>query len=186
MQVDPSAVGTRIRRARQAAGLAVKDLARRAHVSPSYLSDIERGVKHPSLAVAAALAQALGCTLDWLVFGRDPRPADLDLRALLRDPARRLSYHGEPLSEWDKERMVDLLDAAWGLRRRPAGDGGGPATLPPPGPAGPGGPPFPYPGESPAVAAWIRRAVADALSDYLGSGSPPPASRSPASSRGDT
>ncbi|QIA26198.1 helix-turn-helix domain-containing protein [Thermaerobacter sp. PB12/4term] len=117
MQSDPVAVGQRIRLARQAAGLSVKDLARRAHISPSHLSDIERGVKHPSLAVAVTLAAALDRSLDWLVTGRDPLPGPLDLRNLLRDPTRPLRYQGLPLDDAAREHLVDLLDAALGLAR---------------------------------------------------------------------
>ena len=117
MQSDPVAVGQRIRLARQAAGLSVKELARRAHISPSHLSDIERGVKHPSLAVAVTLAEALGRSLDWLVTGRDPVPGPLDVRSLLRDPTRPLRYQGLPLGDAAREHLVDLLDAALGLAR---------------------------------------------------------------------
>lgn len=166
MRVDLKGLGSRLRRARQSAGLTVKNLAFNAHVSASYLSDVERGVKHPSLPVAAALAAALGQSLDWLVFGEKAQKQEVDLRALLREPGLRVTYGGRRLSEWDKERLVELIDAAWALGRGstvafPTG-GAEPRTAE----AGPGV--NPYPGVGPALAEWVRRAVADALSDYWG------------------
>ncbi|ADU50253.1 transcriptional regulator, XRE family [Thermaerobacter marianensis DSM 12885] len=201
MEPDPVAVGNRIRAARQAAGLSVKELARRAHISPSHLSDIERGVKHPSLAVAATLAQILGRSLDWVVAGRDPLPDPVDLRTLLRDPARPLWYQGVPLTEAAREQLVDLLDAAWNLARLAGASVlqalGAPHAAGPAATGKPGLPPdtrvaLTYPDE-PAAREWIQQTVADVLSRYWGIAPAPAASppaphgpsapRSPAGSR---
>ena len=46
-------------------------LAQAAHVSPSALSQYVRGKATPSLDVLAHLAEALGVSIDYLVFGRD-------------------------------------------------------------------------------------------------------------------
>lgn len=54
-------LGLRIRRRRKALGLAAKELARAAGVSPSYVSQLEHGKQdRPSLEVLNALAAALG------------------------------------------------------------------------------------------------------------------------------
>jgi DNA-binding XRE family transcriptional regulator len=48
-------------------GLALRDLARRAGISPGYLSEIERGRKSGSIEAISALAAALGLRVDDLI-----------------------------------------------------------------------------------------------------------------------
>ncbi|HEY8551879.1 MAG TPA: helix-turn-helix transcriptional regulator [Thermaerobacter sp.] len=202
MRSDPAAVGNRIRLARRSAGLSIKELARRAHISPSHLSDVERGVKYPSLPVAATLARLLGRSLDWLVTGHEAVPGPLDLRVLLRDPGRALHYQGVPLTDAAREYLVDLLDAAWNLAWltgavavQAAGSSALDPTAAPGSPRAPGnGSPFlpsqrsgpeapfqtPYP-DHPMAREWVRQVVADALGRYLsrGTGAMGPHSTSP-------
>lgn len=60
--------GVRLRRARKAAGIPSQgELARLSGVSRSYITEIEKGVKQPSLRVARVLANAIGVDLDELV-----------------------------------------------------------------------------------------------------------------------
>ena len=61
-------LGERLRRRRKTLGLTAKRLARAAGVSPSYISQIERGKQTgPSLEVLGALAAALEVSLDTLL-----------------------------------------------------------------------------------------------------------------------
>ncbi|MQY04298.1 helix-turn-helix domain-containing protein [Actinomadura macrotermitis] len=57
------AVGRCLRRLRQERGEILAETARRAGVSPQYLSEMERGVKEPSSEMIAAVAGALDLTL---------------------------------------------------------------------------------------------------------------------------
>ena len=57
------AVGETLRRRRSDAGLRLVDVAKRAGVSPQYLSEVERGCKDPSSEVLAAVAGALDLTV---------------------------------------------------------------------------------------------------------------------------
>lgn len=68
-------LGKNIRERRLKLGLSGQQLAEMVGVSEPMISLTERGLKTPSVAVCAALAQALGCTLDELVFGAAPEPA---------------------------------------------------------------------------------------------------------------
>ena len=52
--------GRVVKRRRDLAGLSLRALAARSGVSPSMISDIERGAKSPTVATLARLAQALG------------------------------------------------------------------------------------------------------------------------------
>jgi transcriptional regulator with XRE-family HTH domain len=53
-------VGIRLREARQARGLTLKQTARRAEISEGFLSQIERGVASASIATLRRIAVALG------------------------------------------------------------------------------------------------------------------------------
>ena len=57
------ALGEVLRRLRHERGERLADTARRAGVSPQYLSEVERGLKEPSSEMIAAIAGALGVTL---------------------------------------------------------------------------------------------------------------------------
>ncbi|MWA06157.1 helix-turn-helix domain-containing protein [Actinomadura sp. LD22] len=82
-QAEPlwrDALGRCLRRLRVERGEILTETARRAGVSPQYLSEMERGVKEPSSEMIAAVAGALDVTL-----------ADLTLAvatSLLTAPAR--------------------------------------------------------------------------------------------------
>ncbi|MEE6286847.1 helix-turn-helix transcriptional regulator [Georgenia sp. MJ173] len=56
-------VGDELRQARHERGETLGETARRAGVSPQYLSEMERGVKEPSSEMIAAVAGALDLTL---------------------------------------------------------------------------------------------------------------------------
>lgn len=63
------ALGQRIRELRLDRGLIAADLAGRAGVSPSFLSQVERGVTSPSLKVFQALAKELDVSVAMLIEG---------------------------------------------------------------------------------------------------------------------
>ena len=65
---DPwSAFGRYLRGQRQLARLSLRQLAQLTRVSNPYLSQIERGLHQPSVAVIKALAQALGLSVEELL-----------------------------------------------------------------------------------------------------------------------
>ncbi|MEK7722205.1 MAG: helix-turn-helix transcriptional regulator [Elusimicrobiota bacterium] len=53
-------VGKQIRQLRLGHGLTIEELAFRAHLHPSYLGDIERGTRNPSLLNLKKIAEGLG------------------------------------------------------------------------------------------------------------------------------
>lgn len=89
--IDYTAIGGRIRERRQAFHLTQEMLAAQCGVSTSYIGHIERAEKIPSIETLARLSQALGITLDYLVFGTKQRceqqkcPLYGDLRALMAE-----------------------------------------------------------------------------------------------------
>ncbi|MDO9394981.1 MAG: helix-turn-helix transcriptional regulator [Herbiconiux sp.] len=62
-------VGEQLREVRQSRGESLRGVARRASVSPQYLSEVERGFKEPSSELLAAIAGALDRTLLDLATG---------------------------------------------------------------------------------------------------------------------
>jgi phage repressor protein C with HTH and peptisase S24 domain len=67
----PEDIGSRIRAARDAANLSQTALSRKVGVSATTIQNYESG-KFPKGEFAISLANALGCTLDWLLAGRGP------------------------------------------------------------------------------------------------------------------
>ncbi len=57
------ALGARLRELRRRGGLSQEELAGRAHLHWTYLSDLERGRQTPTVDVVNRLARALGVTL---------------------------------------------------------------------------------------------------------------------------
>ena len=81
---DPSvAIGVRLAAHRAQRGIKVSQLARQIGVSPSLISQIERGQSRPSVSTLFALAEALGVPVD--AFFRDGI-----------NPSRRPSRSGSP------------------------------------------------------------------------------------------
>lgn len=66
------ALGVRIREVRETNGITLADGAARAGISYSYLSDVERGRRLPTLEVLDAIAGALGVTVVTLLKGLYP------------------------------------------------------------------------------------------------------------------
>jgi transcriptional regulator with XRE-family HTH domain len=68
-------LGERLRAARSARGLSLRDLADRLGLSPSLISQIERGRANPSVSTLYAIVNELDVSLDDLLFN-DRRPAE--------------------------------------------------------------------------------------------------------------
>lgn len=111
-------LGRRIAQLREEAGLTQVDLAKKVPCDSSLLSRIERGRVAPSLSTLHGIASALGIPLAHL-FASGSDLELPDLRRLLRSPDARLTYNGRTLSERQKERITELLDAALALGEEP-------------------------------------------------------------------
>lgn len=68
LDTDPRVVGERVRRLRQAAGVSLSELARRAGIGKATLSGVETGTRNPTLetlwAITAQLGVPIGAILD--------------------------------------------------------------------------------------------------------------------------
>ena len=76
---DAALFGARLHELRQKRGLTLQALSDTAHMSLAFVSDLERGLKLPSLTTLVRLAVALDCKVTALVAPFDKA----DLRAML-------------------------------------------------------------------------------------------------------
>jgi transcriptional regulator with XRE-family HTH domain len=90
--IDPwAAFGSYLRSQRQLARLSLRQLAELTRVSNPYLSQIERGLHQPSVAVIRALAEALGLSVEQVlaqaagIRGSSPGEASTEV-AIRSDP----------------------------------------------------------------------------------------------------
>ena len=111
-------LGKRLKSLREQKGMSLRELAKAAHVSPSFIADIESGRSRPSLETLESLARALGVSPSELVdpstpswWYRDTPPTDVELEEFLK--SANVHFNGAPLTEEDKEDIVAYLRFRW-------------------------------------------------------------------------
>lgn len=87
--------GLAVRAQREARGDSLRTLATRSGISPSMISDIERGAKSPTVVTLVRLAEALGVGVAALV-GDEAGPA-----ARIRVLRKGEGAHGEQPTQWE-------------------------------------------------------------------------------------
>ena len=105
-------MGERLREARQARSLSLRDLAERVGVSPSLISQFETGRARPSVNTLYALAAELEVSLDDLAFDDQ----DLPIPAIVRvpSPAGAIVVRGEPVQRaTDRQRIRLASGVVW-------------------------------------------------------------------------
>lgn len=71
-------LGPAVRRLRKEQGLTLTDLAAESSLSPSHISQIERGLTSPSLTALRQIAEALGIRLSQLILAAEPASIGAD------------------------------------------------------------------------------------------------------------
>lgn len=114
-----SSLGSRIAQIRSRKGLLQKDLAEKAGVSVSFLSEVENDRRTPGGEALLAIADVLGASLDYLLRGEESRP---EPRPLLIPPALQEAAEQE---HWSYGVTADLVRAQATVlgRRTPTGRG---------------------------------------------------------------
>lgn len=90
---DLKALGQRMRAAREAEGIGLRELARRIECSPGLVSQVENGLVTPSVATLYAMTTEIGVPIDELLSGVAVGAADGDGAAAAK-PAKRRSGSG--------------------------------------------------------------------------------------------
>jgi transcriptional regulator with XRE-family HTH domain len=118
---DPgTGLGPRLRLAREARQLSVRELARRIGCSASLISQIERGLSVPSVGVLYALATELDSSLDYLLFGSD-QAQRMELRRAAADSAAATPGPGI-VQRGDGRKIIDLASGVRWERLTPGAD----------------------------------------------------------------
>lgn len=98
-----------IRERRQQLGLSQEEVARRSGLARSYICDVERGARHPSLRNVSTLARALNIPTSTLISQVELHLAGkIDLQALKDKRADMNGLHSEIIRYYN-ERMSDGL-----------------------------------------------------------------------------
>lgn len=84
-ELDYVEIGKRIQNRRKEMALTQEKLSEIVDVSPSYISEIERGSSIASLATICKIVNALECSLDYIVFGITPDNIDHTFSELIKD-----------------------------------------------------------------------------------------------------
>ena len=127
----PPDLGARIRAAREEAGQSVRGLARQIGVSPSLLSQVERGLAQPSVATLWALVTELGLSLDSLFAAAEEDGERADGSAAIVQRAR-----GRPALEleggvvWERLTATPDRDADFAFVTYPPGADSGAGDAP--------------------------------------------------------
>ena len=87
--LDYCGIGYRVRELRTRVKITQEDLAEAVGVSASFIGQIERGEKKPSLETVSRMAASLGTSMDYIVLGNNLRcnqqscPLYVDLKHLI-------------------------------------------------------------------------------------------------------
>jgi transcriptional regulator with XRE-family HTH domain len=110
-------VGRQVRRRRQAAGLSIAEVARRADVSAPFISQLEAGRTSMSIATLYRVAAALGCTANALLgpdTGHDAVP-DSAARALVTRAGGDLRFPAGAGEHTKRARLLSRIGGDVGL-----------------------------------------------------------------------
>lgn len=83
-QLDYVEIGKRIKSKRNEFKITQEKLAEEIDVSPSYISEIERGTSISSLATIFSIATVLDLNLDYLICGITPHNTDSTFSEILK------------------------------------------------------------------------------------------------------
>lgn len=101
--MDRVAFGSRLREARRISKLTQEQLAEKVNIGTTYVSDIERGTKFPSLNLFVKLVNALDVSSDFLLRGE----IEAGKNSVYDDITKKL----DTLTPKQRLGVVDLIDA---------------------------------------------------------------------------
>jgi transcriptional regulator with XRE-family HTH domain len=116
------ALGARVRTEREAAGVSLRGLARRLDVSPSLLSQIERGLAKPSVGTLWAIVTELGLSLDSMFSDVAAQPDEAAPVAATGDGAAGPHAPDPLVQRADRRQAIALAEGVRWERLTPAPD----------------------------------------------------------------
>lgn len=113
--VNYTALGNRIRSRRQHLGKTQKQIALEINVAPSYYSNLERGLRVPSVDTLVAIANVLDTSVDFLLVDSLarvlPRRSIEELQVIsrfLREEIERIDYDNVPPYDPEADIIRDI------------------------------------------------------------------------------
>jgi transcriptional regulator with XRE-family HTH domain len=123
MVAEPPGVGGHIRAGREAAGLSLRELARRLDVTPSLLSQVERGLAQPSVATLWAVVSELGLSLDAMFATGTTAGTPPAARPIVQRAAERTALDLEGGVRWERLTPAPDPDVVFAFVTYPPGAG---------------------------------------------------------------
>ena len=114
--VTTAHLGARLRDARLASGLSLREFARQLEVSPSFISQLENGKSQPSVATLLSMTQILGISMDSLFPGSPGAPANPVPAVNGAARAARRGSSSQRLNRSDLPELDAVWDVAEGVR----------------------------------------------------------------------
>jgi len=98
-------IGIRIRKRRKSLYLTGQKVNDMAGIAITTLSEIERGLKYPSVDTLLKLSEVLDCSCDWILKGIE-KPAP---EVLLTEPERNILEKFRKLSNKDQYEILEII-----------------------------------------------------------------------------
>lgn len=120
-------LGVRLKQLRESKGYSLRELGKIAHVSHSFIADIESGRSKPSVDTLISLSKALGVSVseitgDVPIWKQEQKPSDVELENFLLKT--NIYFDGSPLTDDDKEDLLTYLKVKWERERKKKEKGG--------------------------------------------------------------
>jgi transcriptional regulator with XRE-family HTH domain len=120
---EPSGIGDRLRAERQRKGMTVREIARRVRVSPSLISQIERGKVNPSVSTLWGLVTVLGVPMSELFSDVETQPGQASVTPAAHTgpvtaPGTRSAINLETGVQWERlttgsDALVEFLSVVY-------------------------------------------------------------------------
>lgn len=106
MEIDMMSVGNRIKQRRHNLNLTQIDIYKKCGIASGALSQIENGTRTPSVIIFYKLAQALECSMDWLLTGSSTNSEN----GIFSENEETLLNGFRNLSEEDQNELIQILE----------------------------------------------------------------------------
>ena len=100
-------IGKRIRQCRKKKGLTIENLAEKAEITPTFLGEVERGNKLPSIHTFIKIVNALDVSFDYILSEKVTASKPIVVNALTKKIMNFNTYQLKML-----EKMVDTIDSS--------------------------------------------------------------------------
>ena len=106
MEIDMMSIGNRIKQRRHDLNLTQIDIYKKCGIASGALSQIENGTRTPTVIIFYKIAQALECSMDWLLTGVSTNSEN----DILSEIEEYLLNGFRNISEEDQNELIQILE----------------------------------------------------------------------------